>query len=88
MTKKSIQLSSDPAEAGLLPGQILVGAPGFEPGTFTLPACQSRPKFGLVGVGGLEPPTFSLSVKCSNQLSYTPKFWFVRRAGQCNALTN
>ena len=26
----------------------------------------------LVGVGGLEPPTSSLSVKCSNQLSYTP----------------
>ena len=27
----------------------------------------------MVGVTGLEPVTSSLSVKCSNQLSYTPK---------------
>ena len=29
----------------------------------------------LVGTGGLEPPTSSLSVKCSNQLSYMPMYY-------------
>ncbi len=30
----------------------------------------------MVGVRGLEPRTSSLSVKCSNQLSYTPKNFY------------
>ena len=28
----------------------------------------------MVGPGGLEPPTPALSTRCSNQLSYEPKF--------------
>ena len=33
---------------------------------------KERSKCRVVGVTGFEPVTSSLSVKCSNQLSYTP----------------
>ena len=32
----------------------------------------------MVGPGGLEPPTPALSTRCSNQLSYEPKFLKIR----------
>ena len=39
-------------------------------------ACREpeRSEWFMVGVRGFEPRTSSLSVKCSNQLSYTPLF--------------
>ncbi len=43
----------------------MVGVPGLEPGTFTLPACHAYVcALGhyMVGVPGLEPGTFTLSV--------------------------
>jgi hypothetical protein len=37
-------------------------------------ASESNEVSRMVGLRGLEPLTSSLSVKCSNQLSYNPKF--------------
>src|SRR6185369_10966250 len=50
------------------------------------PACKAGalpaeliPHLRMVGLGGLEPPTPALSRRCSNQLSYRPFTFVVKR---------
>ena len=52
-----------------------MGAEGIGPSTSILPLRQvAEEATTLLGVGGLEPPASSLSVTCSNRLSYTPEY--------------
>src|SRR5438552_17470944 len=54
------------------------------------PACKAGalpaeliPHLKTVCLGGLEPPTPALSRRCSNQLSYRPFTFVVKRPGWC-----